>query len=174
MWKPNLNAIGAVVALATLAAISTGSASAQTQQVPPSQFALIAKHGDWEQRCLERVNASPDCFIMQVGQTPSGSARGMVTIAPGETNLLARFEVPIGVFLPGGLGLSIDGQEQGVIPFQQCFPDRCIAFAELPEDQIAALKKGNQATVSIFANAATRIDIPISLKGVTAAIKTLE
>src|SRR6478752_446878 len=56
-----------------------------------------------------------------------------------------RVIAPIGVFLPTGVALEIDGAAVGRVPFTRCMPQICMAFAEASPDTLGKLKKGKLA-----------------------------
>jgi invasion protein IalB len=73
--------------------------------------------------------------------------------------------VPLGVLLPGGLGLRIDDTDVGVTGYARCLPNGCVAEVALSDDLLGRLKKGNKATFVIFQTPDLAIGIPISLSG---------
>ena len=58
------------------------------------------------------------------------------------TETLLRAVVPLGVLLPRGLGLRIDGEDAGTAPFVRCTRRGCVAEAVLKKEEIAHLKRG--------------------------------
>ena len=47
---------------------------------------------------------------------------------------LLRVLAPLGVLLPNGLGLNIDGQDMGRVAFVRCLPNGCVAEVVLDDD----------------------------------------
>ncbi|KQT83490.1 invasion associated locus B family protein [Aurantimonas sp. Leaf443] len=56
--------------------------------------------------------------------------------------------VPTGRVIPAGVQIKIDTSAPQALNYSVCFPDRCIAEAQLTDATIAALKKGSQMTVT--------------------------
>ena len=85
-----------------------------------------------------------------------------------------RLIAPIGVFLPTGVGLEIDGNPVGRVPFTRCMPQVCMAFAEANADMLGKLKKGKEA--NFFINEAPGISLPmkLSLDGFSASLAALD
>ncbi len=192
----------AVSALGLLLAIAAGGPSwAQTQQ-QPSQFGpragkagaqgqapnveVIATHGQWKIQC-ETVPAASD------GQTPAQRSCGMVQGTQSEKNPKAtltlvlvktktadksqinmRIIAPIGVFLPTGVALEIDGNAVGRVPFTRCMPQVCMAFAEASPETLAKMKKGNQANFIIYEAPGIGLPMKLSLEGFSAALGELD
>ncbi|ANK81966.1 MAG: hypothetical protein TEF_15050 [Rhizobiales bacterium NRL2] len=164
------------MALAALVMLDAPEAGAQNQaQQPRSE--VVGTHGDWEKRCIDLQAQGRRCALVQMGDNPTAQVRAVATLTRGGENgaeTVARFEVPIGVHLPSGLRVHIDGQDFGGVPYQFCHPDRCAAIAILSAEQEAALKGGSTATITFFADPKVPIEVPISLMGVTAGLRTLE
>lgn len=164
---------------ASLAFLGASGASAQNQgSTPQPQAEVVATHGDWEERCIDLQGGERRCALVQMGtaETQDVGARALVTLTKGGEGgkeTVARFEVPIGVYLPNGLGLKIDGKKYGGVPFQFCQPDRCTAIAVLSDEQAGALRAGQSASLEFFADRQRSIEVPISLMGVTAGLAAL-
>ncbi|WP_342643026.1 invasion associated locus B family protein [Rhodoligotrophos ferricapiens] len=91
-----------------------------------------------------------------------------------KTITMMRILVPIGVYLPTGVALEIDGNAVGRVPFTQCIPQLCMAFAEATPETLDKLKKGSKANFIIYEGPGMGIGLDISLKGFTAALTELE
>lgn len=86
---------------------------------------------------------------------------------------MMRVMAPIGVFLPTGVALEIDGQAVGRVPFTRCIPQMCVAFAEASAPTLDKMKKGSKANFIIYEGPGAGVSLPISLKGFTAALTEL-
>ena len=62
----------------------------------------------------------------------------------GKKVTMMRVMAPIGVFLPTGVALEIDGAAVGRVPFTRCLPQVCIAFAEATAADPREAQKGRQ------------------------------
>ena len=91
----------------------------------------------------------------------------------GKPVTMMRVMAPIGVFLPTGVALEIDGAAVGRVPFTRCLPQVCIAFAEATTQTIEKLKKGNKANFIISEAPGLNITLELSLKGFTAGFDAL-
>ena len=80
---------------------------------------------------------------------------------------------PIGVLLPAGVGISIDGRDIGRGIFQVCNPQACLVSEPVQNDFIDQMKKGNNATMRIVNASGQPTDISISLSGFTKAYNSL-
>ena len=178
------------------------SAFAQTQQPAAGQKAFgprvnagkkaqaaaptaetIATHGAWQIQC----SVAP-----AGGEQAGKKACGMVQISRSEKNAKVvlslivqkskqgdkeqttmRVLVPIGVYLPTGVALEIDGAAVGRAPFVRCRPQICEAFAEVSPESLAKLKKGTAANFILYEAPGLGIPMKISLEGFSAALDNL-
>lgn len=78
---------------------------------------------------------------------------------------LLRVLAPLGVLLPVGLRLNIDGKDIGRAYFVRCFQDGCYAEVELEGELLEVLQAGKTATFSVFQTPEEGIGIPVDLTG---------
>ena len=86
---------------------------------------------------------------------------------------MMRILVPIGVYLPLGIALEIDGNPVGRVPFTRCMPQICTAVAEATPETLGKMRKGAEANFIIYERPGVGITLPVSLSGFTAAHKAL-
>ncbi len=99
----------------------------------------------------------------------------MGTSKQGEkTVTMMRILVPIGVYLPLGIALEIDGSPVGRVPFIRCLPQICTAFAETTAETLGKMRKGAKANFIIYEAPGVGLTLPISLQGFTAAYNDLK
>jgi invasion protein IalB len=96
-------------------------------------------------------------------------------IRQGEKTLTQmRIMAPIGVWLPQGIGLDIDGQAIGSMPYSNCLPQVCLARAETSPETLDKFKKGTVANFFIYAGPGAGVPLKISLKGFGKALDALD
>lgn len=160
---------------ALLAAIAPVAAHAQTKPAAPD---AAQQFDDWRRSCEPAPGGGPDsCAIRQlVINKDSNKPMMLVTVgyfgekrAPG-----AIFELPLGLYLPPGVIFSIPGVEPIRVPIRTCLTQGCTAALLLPADALAALKKGDEAEVTVETAPRQKASAPISLKGFSKAFATLK
>jgi len=82
----------------------------------------------------------------------------------GEKKLL-RVVAPLGVLLPTGLGLKIDGEDVGHAPFLKCGQIGCVAEVVADEKLVDKMRSGSNAIFIIFQTPEEGIGVPIDLAG---------
>jgi len=94
-------------------------------------------------------------------------------LAP-DGNRILRVFAPLGILLPPGLGLQVDGEKVGHVPFVRCHVVGCFAQVTLTDDLVSRFKEGETAWFIVFQSQEEGIGIPISLSGFTSALAALE
>ncbi|MDB5623239.1 MAG: invasion associated locus family protein [Devosia sp.] len=147
----------------TLLAVAGSSASVVAQGTVREQF------GDWQMSCDTPPGASfEQCAIIQNVMAEDQPNVGLSVIvlktADREARLL-RVLAPLGVLLPNGLGLNIDGKDMGRVAFVRCLPNGCVAEVMLDDALIQTLSGGTNAIFVVFKTPEEGIGIPVSLNG---------
>lgn len=157
----SIRLIGAFLVVLGIVVAAAAPASAQGR--------IVARHGDWQTRCERPVGAPSElCALVQNVEAQDRANVSLTVIflrtADRQARIL-RVLAPLGVLLPSGLGLSIDGNEVGLAGFVRCLPEGCIAEVELDDGLIERFEAGSNATFVIFQTPEEGIGIPISLAG---------
>lgn len=92
----------------------------------------------------------------------------------GKPVTMMRVMAPIGVYLPTGVALEIDGDAVGRVPFTRCLPQACVAIAEASPPTLEKMKKGGKANFIIYEAPGSGIAMELSLQGFTAALGELD
>jgi len=134
-----------------------------------AQGTVRGEYGDWQMSCDTPPGASAEqCAIIQnvlaEDQPNVGLSVIVLRTADGEARLL-RVLAPLGVLLPNGLGLNVDGTDMGRVAFVRCLPNGCVAEVELDDDLIDVLSKGTSAIFVVFKTPEEGVGIPVSLEG---------
>lgn len=134
-----------------------------------AQGAVKSSHGAWSMVCETPPGAaSEQCALMQnvVAQDRSEVGLSVVILrtADGKSEIM-RVLAPLGVLLPNGLGLNVDGKDIGRAYFVRCFQDGCYAEVILEGQLLEDLKKGTTATFIVFQTPEEGIGIPVDLSG---------
>jgi invasion protein IalB len=78
---------------------------------------------------------------------------------------LAIASLPLGVFLPAGIGLVIDAQPEQRFVYVTCNQSGCHVGIPLDSALLAGLKVGATALVRVFDGGQQPVDLPLSLSG---------
>ena len=150
----------------------------------PPKVDLVAENGKWKVQCetvpaIEGQPAGRQCGMIQVTQSEK-NAKATLTLVivrtmQGDKAIYnMRVIAPIGVFLPTGVALEIDGNAVGRVPFTRCMPQICMAFAEASPDTLSKLKKGKLANFIIYEAPGIGLPMKLSLEGFSASLAALD
>jgi invasion protein IalB len=150
------------VALTVVAALASVQASF-------AQGTVKQTFGDWQMSCDTPPGASfEQCAIIQnvtaEDQPNVGLSVIVLRTADREARLL-RVLAPLGVLLPNGLGLNVDGENMGRVAFVRCLPNGCVAEVVLDDALVETLSNGTSAIFVVFKTPEEGIGIPVSLNG---------
>jgi len=160
------------------ALICLASGLAGLSFVSPSnaQGVVRSDHGTWQIRCDNKSGPGVDiCALMQSVTAKNNPNIGITIILQKHKNnkTILRVQAPLGVLLPGGLGLNVDGKDLGRTTFLRCLPSGCLADVPLEKKILKLFKSGKKATFVVFETPKKGIGLPVSLTGFTAGFKAL-
>lgn len=163
--KPSLYRLIAATAILSLLSTFTQTTIAQAQGAGQAK----SKHGAWSIVCDTPPGASSEqCALMQNVEAEDRPEVGLSVVvlktADDKARIL-RVLAPLGVILPNGLGLNIDGKDLGRAYFVRCMRDGCYAEVILKQDLLNSFQNGQTATFIIFASPEEGIGIPVDLAG---------
>ncbi len=134
-----------------------------------AQGVVKAQYGDWQMSCDTPPGASfEQCAIIQnvtAEDQPNVGLSVIVLKTADRQARLLRVLAPLGVLLPNGLGLNIDGTDIGRVAFVRCLPNGCVAEVVLDDELISKLSTGKTAIFVVFKTPEEGIGIPVSLNG---------
>jgi invasion protein IalB len=146
----------------------SSAAHAQAPQNPEGGT-VKAQHGDWQVVCKPPAAGQKNetCALVQSVTAEDRGNVGLTVYFQKFSNgtRVLRIFAPVGVLLPPGLGLKIDGKDVGNAPFLRCHTFACYAQVVVEDPLVQQLKTGKQAVFIIFQTEEAGIGIPISLNG---------
>lgn len=153
------------LAVGTMVLAATAPASAQQPGT------VKANHGAWSIVCDQPPGATGEqCALMQnviAEDRPEIGLSVVVLKTADQKAKVLRVLAPLGVLLPNGLGLNVDGKDIGRAYFVRCFTDGCYAEVILEDALLNTLKSGGTATFIVFQTPEEGIGIPVDLSGFT-------
>jgi invasion protein IalB len=161
-----------------------GQAGPRAPQGPAPE--VVSTHGDWKIQCeaANKANAEgqtqneKQCAMVQTSRSEKNAKLGLTTVfvrskQNGKEVTMMRILAPIGVYLPTGIALEIDGGAIGRIPFMRCLPQICEAFGEAGTQTLDKFRKGSAANFIIYEAPGIGMPIKVSLNGFAAAYTAL-
>jgi invasion protein IalB len=150
------------------------------QQPPPAE--VVATHGAWKITCETAAEGKKACGMVQTARSETAPNVALTLIVlrakQGDKNLtLMRIMAPIGVYLPTGIAVEIDGVAlERRINFERCGPRApvCLAIANPEPATLEKFKKGNSANFFIYETLGRGLPIKVSLEGFGKALAELD
>jgi invasion protein IalB len=134
-----------------------------------AQGVVKSVHGDWQIRCDTPPGAKNEqCALIQsvtADDRPNVGLTIIILKTADQKGRLMRVLAPLGVLLPSGLGLKVDGNDIGRVGFVRCLPNGCVADVVMDDTLTGKLKSGKDAVFIIFQTPEEGIGIPVSLNG---------
>ena len=147
---------------------------------------VVATHGDWKIQCEAagkpnaegQTQTDKQCAMVQTGRSEKNAKVGLTTVfvrgkQNGKEVTMMRILAPIGVYLPTGVALEVDGAAIGRIPFMRCLPQICVAFGEASNPTLDKFRKGTAANFIVYEAPGIGMPIKLSLNGFAAAFTAL-
>lgn len=149
-----------------LAAVTALAFPAHAQQQTGT---VKSTHGAWSIICDTPAGATAEqCAMMQnvVAEDRPEIGLSVVVLRTADNKAeILRVLAPLGVLLPNGLGLNVDGKDIGRAYFVRCFADGCYAEVILEKPLLDTLKTGKAATFIVFQTPEEGVGIPVDLNG---------
>lgn len=136
-------------------------------------------HGDWTVVCQDAANGQKQCSATQLlsRQLDNGQRTRLLQTTVrklNETSYLLQFVLPLGVDLRPGIALQVDDKQQRGGQYFACTNNGCIVRMGMDQAFMSELQSGKVARVLYrAANADQPAAVNVSLKGITAAAKSL-
>ncbi len=141
-------------------------------QPAPPPVETIGKHGQWQVQCSPAQGDQPkSCGMIQVEKNDKNPGIGLSLIINrvkqgDKVQVLMRALVPIGVYLPTGVAMEIDGVAlEGRMTFTRCNPQACEGFGEASDASLKKFMKGKVATFYIYDRPGNGYPIVFPLEG---------
>ncbi len=162
-------------------------AGQQAANQPKIKTEKVATHGAWSIECSEvevpagqpKPPVTKSCGMVLTAKHEKLETLAITVIVNRVKNgdkasTVMRVLAPIGVFLPTGIPVEIDGAAlPNRLLFTQCAPRICEAMGEFSDETLDKFKKGAKSTFYIYAKAGSGIPMNVSLEGFGAAVAEL-
>ncbi|RUZ07095.1 invasion associated locus B family protein, partial [Mesorhizobium sp. M7A.F.Ca.CA.001.09.1.1] len=120
-----------VIFFAALSGIGLSAIVSGTANAAQPSGTVRSTHGAWSIICDTPAGAtSEQCVMMQnvVAEDRPEMGLSVVVLRTADNKAeILRVLAPLGVLLPNGLGLNVDGKDIGRAYFVRCFQDGCYA-----------------------------------------------
>lgn len=114
--------------------------------------ARTIKYGDWEKFCFKPGGAKTVCRTTIAGRFETGQIAMRAYIVEREGDSIARIQLllPVGLYVPSGVKLSIDSGTAYTIPFTWCLTNTCIAGDSAPPELLREMESGHTLAIEVM------------------------
>ncbi|MER0238060.1 invasion associated locus B family protein [Fulvimarina sp. MAC8] len=165
----SLTIAAAFIGAATLA----GGAQAQQQRAPGGGGGqgIQTVPGEWFKVCSKQ-GENDICntqFTLVADTRQLITAMNLIEVSGKVNQKVVQAVVPTGRVIPAGVQVKIDDGSPVTLNYSVCFQDRCIAEAELTDQLVSRMKRGQEMNVTSINFQRQPNPVPITLSGFTAA-----
>lgn len=172
--------VAVVISTASVPSLAQGAANpAVTAPAADAEKpAETKKFDDWVVACGTPKDSSKK--VCQAVQTLTNKEDGkrvmqiMVGYPEKSQDAVAVFVLPLGYLLQAGGKFELDGKEIGVLGAERCIQTGCIVPLQLDKEMMAKFKAGTGGKIVVTIAKDRTIDLPVSLKGFSAALNELK
>ena len=129
---------------------------------------------DWALRCRDSLGCFLDHRIFAEGKETNPLLQVAFRLSEVADQPVAVMRVPLGVLLPPGIDLRIDEGKLYKVAYSHCRPEGCVAVFTLTGDLRRRFERGLKAHIGFTSVDGKRVDLPLSLLGITQGLKALE
>lgn len=152
----------------------------------PPNVETVATHNGWIVQCgdVPAQNGQPagkTCGMTRSGNSDKDAKIGISLIVKrfkgqdGKVQTVMDAFAPIGVYLPTGVAMEIDGTAlEGRMTFTRCLPRACDAFGEASEATLKKFTKGKQITFYIYDRPGNGYPVKFPLPGFNDGLTDLD
>jgi invasion protein IalB len=125
--------------------------SADESAVRGQREARTIKFGDWQKVCFKPGGAKMICRITINGSFETGQDAVHIYLTEREGDSTTRLQifVPVGLYVPAGVKLTIDKGSAYTIPLKFCLSNTCIAGELAAPALLRDLEAGNSLTIEV-------------------------
>lgn len=163
-----------IIAACVLLASACVSAHSQSE-VGSGQVKAI--YGAWKLKCAQIAGAKQDkCALVQdlkLEDRPNMFLTVLFMRSFDSDKKILRIVAPLGVVLPAGLGLRVDGSDVGNVKFLKCWKFGCLAEVIVDDTLVSKFTSGQTASFIVFPTPDAGIGFPAPLAGFSEGLKGL-
>ena len=163
-----------LVLIGALAAIALAAASQEAAD--PAKKA--DQHSAWASRCTSNSRGQPLECVLEQRAIARGTRRviAIITIRlPSETRKpVTMIQLPVGLFLPAGVNVDVDGDMAQNFPFQTCNATTCFVGFPLSDQLLKRMHNGGKFNVTFQYLNKKPVTLPMSLEGFTEAYNKIK
>ena len=139
----------------------------QPEVAPRGQRSTVRqiKYGDWQKYCFKTPGTNQVCRTTISGTFDTGqtAVRADLIERDGEGKARLQLFLPVGMYLPAGVKLTVDQGKPHQIPYVWCLTNTCIA-ADAPDAAlIGEMEKGQNLQIEVVDSSVLSVSTTLPL-----------
>jgi invasion protein IalB len=113
--------------------------------------ARTVKYGNWEKFCFKPGGARMVCRTTIAGRFETGQIAVRAYIVEREGDNVTRIQLllPVGLYVPAGVKLTVDGGTPYTVPFTWCLTNTCIAGYPAEPELLHEMERGRSLAIEV-------------------------
>jgi invasion protein IalB len=135
-------------------------------KVRGQRMAGAIKYGDWHKVCFKAGGANAVCRTTMSGTWETGQSVVRADLIERDGDGAARLQLflPVGLFLPAGVKVSVDKNTSYQIPYVWCLTNTCIAAQAADPQLIQEMEKGHALTLEVVDSSVLAVSTELPLE----------
>jgi invasion protein IalB len=158
--------------------IAAVEVKAQQPQISPESSDTTSPPTAWSSTCSAvGRGVALDCAAEQrLVVSETGQLIGSISVrVPGKTRSpVMMIQTPVGLFLPAGVKIDVDGTNELQLELQTCDGSGCYAGSAVSDSLLTSMRQGRTLNIRFQNLTKKSIDMQISLIGFTAAYNKIK
>lgn len=175
-------ALSRISLLAALSLAAPGLAASPALAAAPAAEAPAAAPAapahNWTPSCRGAGRSADLACVISESVIVKNTGQAILTLTvavPGHGKPpTMTLRLPVGLYIPGGVKIAVDGGAATEVPLQTCEANGCFAAAQLPSSLLAAMKRGKQVSVNMQDMAKKPVSLTLPLEGFAASWAQIE
>jgi invasion protein IalB len=139
----------------------------QVEVAPRGQRSTIRqiKYGDWQKYCFKTPGTSQVCRTTITGTFDTGqtAVRADLIERDGEGKARLQLFLPVGMYLPAGVKLTVDQGKPHQVPYVWCLTNTCIAADVADAALIDEMAKGQNLQLEVVDSSVLSVSTTLPL-----------
>jgi invasion protein IalB len=123
------------------------------------------KYGDWQKFCFDTPGTKTVCrtSISGTWDTGQSAVRADLIERDGEANARLQLFLPVGLYLPAGVKVTVDQGKPYQLPYIWCMTNICIAGSVADPQLIRDMEGGEKLTLEIVDSSVQSVSTTLPL-----------
>jgi invasion protein IalB len=144
-----------------------GEKSREPEMASRGQREAVRKirYGDWEKVCFKTPASGTVCRTAVSGTFDTGQSAVRVNLIErdGESKARLQLFLPVGLYLPAGVKLTVDQGKTYQVPYAWCMTNTCIAGGTADPQLIRDMEKGEKLTLEVVDSSVQSVSTEVPL-----------